>query len=176
MLKVGEMVVYPIHGVARIIDIKKEIIGGSEQRCYILQSESAPQRPVIKLPVDKVESNRVRRVVTGEEVPLVIEVLKRRKRPDEPQIWSKRYRQYQEKMRSGSIFETAEVYKDLTLLKETKDLSLSERKLLDQARNLLIKELSIAQQMDEVDVERSIHTILHSPEPVDEDEADSPAV
>ncbi len=172
MLKVGEMVVYPIHGVARIIDIKKETIGGAEQRCYILQSESTPQRPLIKLPVDKVESNRVRRIVTGDEVPLVIEVLKKRRRQDEPQIWSKRYRQYQEKMRSGSIFETAEVYKDLSLLKETKDLSLSERKLLDQARNLLIKELSIAQQIAEDEVERSINTILHSHNPADDDDVD----
>ena len=172
MLKVGEMVVYPIHGVARIIDIKEEIIGGAEQRCYILQSESTPQRPLIKLPVDKVESNRVRRIVTGEQVPRVIEVLRRRRRHDEPQIWSKRYRQYQEKMRSGSIFETAEVYKDLSLLKETKDLSLSERKLFDQARNLLIKELSIAQQKDEAEVERDVNAILHADMPADDDETD----
>lgn len=170
MLKVGEIVVYPIHGVARIIDIKDENIGGSQQRCYILQSESTPQRPLIKLPIDKVESNRVRKIVTGDEVHLVIEVLKSRRRRDEPLIWSKRYRQYQEKMRSGSIFETAEVYKDLSLLKEKKDLSLSERKLLDQARNLLIKELSIAQQMDEVEVERSINVILHSQESIEEKE------
>ncbi|MFH1118059.1 MAG: CarD family transcriptional regulator [Pseudomonadota bacterium] len=165
MLKIGEMVVYPIHGVARIIDIKDENIGGAEQRCYILQSESTPQRPLIKLPVDKVESNRVRKVVTGAEVPLVIEVLKKRRRQEEPQIWSKRYRQYQDKMRSGSILETAEVYKDLCLLKETKDLSLSERKLFDLARNLLIKELSIAQQMEESEVERSINALLHADEP-----------
>jgi CarD family transcriptional regulator len=171
MLKVGEMVVYPIHGVARIVDIKTETIGGSEQQCYILQSESTPQRPVIKLPVEKVESNRVRRIVTKDEVPLVIEVLKRRRKPDEPQIWSKRYRQYQEKMRSGNILETAEVYKDLSLLKETKDLSLSERKLFDQARNLLIKELAIAQQRDEVEVERDVAAFIHSSESTDEQEA-----
>ncbi|MDQ7782662.1 MAG: CarD family transcriptional regulator [Desulfomonilaceae bacterium] len=172
MLKVGEMVVYPIHGVARIVDIKNVIIGGSEQQCYILQSESTPQRPVIKLPVDKVESNRVRRVLRGEEVPPVIEFLKQRRRREEPQIWSKRYRHYQDKMRSGDIFETAEVYKDLSLLKETKDLSLSERKLFDQARNLLIKELSIAEQKDEEEVERYIiSAIRRSNTRAEEDDA-----
>lgn len=173
MLKVGEMVVYPIHGVARITEIKKENIGGTEQLCYILQSESTPQRPLIKLPVDKVESNRVRKIMSGEEVPRVIEILRERRRPDEPQIWSKRYRLYQEKMRSGSIFETAEVYTDLSLLKETKDLSLSERKLFDQARNLLIKELAIAQEIDEDEVERSVQKILHPDRPANQDVADA---
>jgi CarD family transcriptional regulator len=173
MLKVGEMVVYPIHGVARITDIKTEIIGGAKQDCYILQSESTPQRPLIKLPIDKVESNGVRKIVAGEEVDRVIEILKKRRSPDEPQIWSKRYRLYQEKMRSGSIFETAEVYTDLSLLKETKDLSLSERKLFDQARNLLIKELSIAQEIDEEEVERSINEILHPKSETEEDQPDN---
>ena len=146
---------------ARITEIKEETIGGTKQLCYILQSESTPQRPLIKLPVDKVESNRVRKIMTGEDVPRVIDILRNRRRPDEPQIWSKRYRLYQEKMRSGCIFETAEVYTDLSLLKETKDLSLSERKLFDQARNLLIKELSIAQEKEEDEVERSVQEILH---------------
>ena len=76
-------------------------------------------------------------------------------------------------MRSGSIFETAEVYTDLSLLKETKDLSLSERKLFDQARNLLIKELSIAQEIDEEEVERSINEILHPKSETDEDQPDN---
>lgn len=173
MLKVGEMVVYPIHGVARITDIRTEIIGGTEHDCYILQSESTPQRPLIKLPVDKVESNGVRKIVADEDVPRVIDILRKRRKPDEPQIWSKRYRLYQEKMRSGSIFETAEVYTDLSLLKETKDLSLSERKLFDQARNLLIKELSIAQKIDEEEVERSIIEILHSTSEPDDKESHS---
>ena len=81
MLKVGEMVVYPIHGVARITDIKTEIIGGAKQDCYILQSESTPQRPLIKLPIDKVESNGVRKIVAGDEVDRVIEILKKRRNP-----------------------------------------------------------------------------------------------
>ena len=63
-------------------------------------------------------------------------------------------------MRSGSIFQAAEVYRDLSLLKESKDLSHGERRLFDQAYNLLIKELSIAKQTDETEIERTLNSIF----------------
>jgi CarD family transcriptional regulator len=63
-------------------------------------------------------------------------------------------------MRNGSIFQAAEVFRDLSLLKESKDLSYGERRLFDQARNLLIKELSIAKKMDEREIERTINRIF----------------
>ncbi|MGC8658491.1 MAG: hypothetical protein ACP5U1_05400, partial [Desulfomonilaceae bacterium] len=72
----------------------------------------------------------------------------------------RRHREYQEKMRSGSIFQAAEVYRDLCLLKENKDLSHGERRLYDQAHNLLIKELSIAKKTDEIEIERTLNRIF----------------
>jgi CarD family transcriptional regulator len=160
--KVGEMVVYPIHGVARIVDIKKERIGSSFQLCYILETEieTANQRPVIKLPVDKVDANRVRKIVEKDEVPMVIEILEQRGMKTDSQTWNRRHREYQEKMRSGSIFKAAEVFRDLSLLKQNKDLSHGERRLFDQARNLLIKELSIANKITERDMESKIVDIF----------------
>ncbi len=162
MFKVGDVVVYPIHGVARVTEIKEERIGNSDQLCYILETEikTVNDRPVIKLPVDKVESNRVRKIVDESQVPEVIEILKNRSMKTDSQTWNKRHREYQEKMRSGSIFQAAEVYRDLSLLKETKDLSHGERRLFDQARNLLIKELSIAKRTDEQEIERTIAKIF----------------
>ena len=64
MFKIGEVVVYPVHGVARIVGIRKEKIGNSDQLCYILETEikTANEKPVIKLPIDKVESNRVQKL------------------------------------------------------------------------------------------------------------------
>ncbi len=93
-------------------------------------------------------------------MPKVIEVLKMRIKADS-QTWNKRLREYQEKMRNGSIFQAAEVFRDLSLLKESKDLSYGERRLFDQARNLLIKELSIAKRTDEREIERTITRIFH---------------
>jgi CarD family transcriptional regulator len=167
MFKVGEVVVYPIHGVARVKEIKRERIGGSDQLCYILETEieTASPKPVIKLPVDKVESNRVRPIVTEQEVPEVIEILERRGMKSDSQTWNRRHREYQEKMRTGSIRKAAEVFRDLTLLKESKDLSTGERRLFDQARNLLIKELSIAKKTSEREIERTINNIFRRKNP-----------
>jgi CarD family transcriptional regulator len=166
MFEVGDIVVYPIHGVARVAAIQKERIGGAEQMCYILETEirTGNHRPVIKLPVDKAESNRVRKIVDEAEVSKVIDILKNRSLRTDSVTWNKRHREYQEKMRSGSIFQAAEVFRDLTLLKETKDLSHGERRLFDQARNLLIKELSIAKRTDEGEIERTIAKIFSESE------------
>lgn len=168
MFKVGDVVVYPIHGVARITDIKKERIGSSDQLCYILETEirTANVRPVIKLPVNKVKSNRVRKIVAEEEVSKVIDILKKRGMKTDTQTWNRRHREYQEKMRSGSIFEAAEVFRDLSLLKENKDLSHGERRLFDQARNLLIKELAIAKKTDEIEIETTITNIFRPEDPL----------
>jgi len=162
--KIGDVVVYPVHGVARITDIKKEKIGNSDQLCYILETEmkSPNQRPVIKLPVNKVESNRVRKIVDEQEVDKVIEILEKRGMKTDRQTWNRRHREYQDKMRSGSIFQAAEVFRDLSLLKESKDLSHGERRLFDQARNLLVKELSIAKRIDEQEMEQTIFRIFNS--------------
>ncbi len=162
MFKVGDVVVYPIHGVARITEIRSEKIGDSYQLCYILETEikTANEKPVIKLPVDKVESNRVRKIVDESEVPKVLAILKKRGMKTDTQTWNRRHREYQEKMRSGSIFQAAEVFRDLTLLKENKDLSHGERRLFDQAKNLLIKEISIARKTSESEIERAISNIF----------------
>jgi len=164
MFKIGDVVVYPVHGVARITDIKKERIGNADQLCYILQTEikTASVKPVIKLPVDKVKSNRVRRIVGPDEANEVMEILRRRGMKTDPQTWNRRHREYQEKMRTGSIFEAAEVYRDLSLLKENKDLSHGERRLFDQAKNLLIKELAIAKRTEESEIETAIESIFKS--------------
>jgi CarD family transcriptional regulator len=162
MFQVGDVVVYPIHGVARVIEVKTEKIGGADQLCYILETEieTASPKPVIKLPVDKVQSNRVRKIVSKEDAAEVVEILRKRGMKADSQTWNRRHREYQEKMRSGSLFMAAEVYRDLCLLKVNKDLSHGERRLFDQARNLLIKELSIVNKTTEKDVERVIKKIF----------------
>jgi CarD family transcriptional regulator len=93
-------------------------------------------------------------------VAKVIEILKDRNSKTNSQTWNRRHREYQEKMRSGSIFLAAEVYRDLRLLKTSKDLSHGEQRLYDQAKNLVIKELAIAQRIEEKEIERTIGDIF----------------
>jgi len=172
MFKVGDVVVYPIHGVARIKEIRTEKIGGSDQQCYILETEihTAAPKPVIKLPIDKVEANRVRKIVSESDIPKVISILQERQTKTDTQTWNRRHREYQEKMRTGSIYLAAEVFRDLTLLKETKDLSHGARRLFDQARNLIIKELSIAKKVEENEIERTINKIFGRKNPATSEE------
>ena len=162
MFTVGEMVVYPSHGVAQVSEIRTEIIGGTEQLCYILEVQSAGPKPVIKLPVDKAESNGVRRTIDKEHIPMVIEVLRRRQGKATSETWIRKFREYQAKMATGDIIDTAEVLKELSFVRKRKGLSISERRLFDQARDLVIKELAIVQKTDEKQVEQTLDKIVNT--------------
>lgn len=78
----------------------------------------------------------------------------------ENQTWNRRYREYMEKIKTGSVYEVAEVYRDLLMLKSEKDLSFGERKMLDTARTLLVKEISLAKKVAEAKIERDLEKIF----------------
>ncbi|MGO9117138.1 MAG: CarD family transcriptional regulator [Desulfomonilaceae bacterium] len=162
MFKIGDAVVYSSSGVARIIDVREEKIRDSHQRCLILETVNGA---LIKLPLEKAEAGGMRTVTNEEEVPGVIEILRKREMKTDSQTWNRRLRDYQDKIRTGIILNVAEVFRDLTLLKEAKDLSFSERRLLDQAGSLLINELSIAKKTDTSEIERTINQIFSKSTP-----------
>jgi CarD family transcriptional regulator len=143
--QVGDLAVYPAHGVGRI-----EANG-----------------MVIMIPTWNVESVGLRDVIGKKEIPKIIEVIKsKRELAIDNQTWNRRYREYMDKIKTGSLYEVAEVFRDLSLLKMTKDLSFGERKLYDTAYNLLIKELSMANDEDEDAVAQGIEA-LFAPEQED---------
>jgi len=156
MFEVGDAVVYSSYGVARIVSLKEEKIQDSRQLCFILETA---QGALIKLPVEKAEA-ALREVVKEREVSNVMQILRRRGMKVDSEVWSRRLRDYKEKMRTGNIFSVAEIFRDLTLLKRTKDLSYSERRLLDQARSLLVNELSIANEVEISETERTVDEIF----------------
>ena len=102
----------------------------------------------------------LRAIISDDEVTKVIDILKERDVKVTAQTWNRRYRDYMDKIKTGSVFEVAVVLRDLFLLKEDKELSYGERKMLDTAKNLLVKELSLAKQMDQDKVERQIEKIF----------------
>lgn len=158
MFKVGELAVYPAHGVGVIESIEEKRIFGNEQRFYILRI--LDNGMTIMIPTDNVESVGLRQVIDPKEVPRIYEILQIRDIDPDTQTWNRRYREYSEKIKTGSVYEIAEVLRDLFLLKYDKTLSFGERKMLDVARNLLVKEISIAQKTDEVVVEEEIHRLF----------------
>jgi CarD family transcriptional regulator len=94
-------------------------------------------------------------------VKQVYAILKEKDISVDSTTWNRRYREYMEKIKTGSVFEIAEVLRDLYLLKGDKDLSFGERKMLDTARSLLIKELSLAKECSEEDIEGDLKKIFN---------------
>ena len=161
--KVGDLAVYPAHGVGRIEAIETKVVNGEEHDFYIMKIiENAM---VIMIPTWNVESVGLRDVIRKKDIPKIFDVMRsRQEQPMDNQTWNRRYREYMEKIKTGSLFEVAEVFRDLSLLKLTKDLSFGERKLYDTAQNLLVKELSTAKNKNEKSIVKEIDALFASDE------------
>jgi CarD family transcriptional regulator len=115
---------------------------------------------IIMIPIKNVNNVGLREIIGRKEVPKLYSILKRRDVMIENQTWNRRYREYMEKIKTGSVYEVAEVYRDLLMLKTEKDLSFGERKMLDTARTLLVKEISLAKKVAEAQIERDLEKIF----------------
>jgi len=159
MFKVGDLAVYPAQGVGRIEAIETREISGQKLNYYIMKI--LENNMTIMIPVDNVESVGVRDIIDNEEVAKVYAIMKKRDIPADNQTWNRRYREYMEKIKTGSVYDVAEVLRDLYLLKEDKELSFGERKMLDTAQSLLLTELSIAKKTDENAIMSEIKAIFN---------------
>ena len=160
MFKVGDLAVYPAHGVGVIESIESKWISGNKQEFYIMRI--LDNGMIIMIPLDNVNNVGLRQVIGADQVPKIFEILEEREVVPDNQTWNRRYREYMEKIKTGSVFELAEVLRDLFILREDKELSFGERKMMDTARSLLVKEISIAQEQDESQVEEDIQGIFSS--------------
>jgi CarD family transcriptional regulator len=156
--KVGDKAVYPAHGVAEVVGIETREISGNKQTFYILKVLDTGMR--IMVPTRNADAVGLREVITRSEVQEVYSILKSREVAVEGQTWNRRYREYMEKIKTGSIHEIAEVMRDLSRLKFDKDLSFGERKMLDTARSLLVKELAVAKNTAETKINRELDAIF----------------
>jgi CarD family transcriptional regulator len=157
--KVGDKAVYPGHGVAEVVGIEKKEISGHEGTFYIL--EVLDNHMKLMIPTSNVKSVGMREVISEEDADQVFKILKKKEKVVESTTWNRRYREYMEKIKTGSVFEVAKVLRDLYLLKGDKDLSFGERKMLDTARSLLVKEIAIAKKMTEEEVENQFGAIFN---------------
>ena len=155
---VGDKAVYPVHGVAEVVALEQRDVGGSKVPVYILKILDSGMK--IMIPTTNAGSVGLRDLITSKQVKEVMEILKSRDIPRDTQTWNRRYREYMEKIKTGSVFEIAEVARDLSVLRATKDLSFGERKMLDTARGLLIKELAIAKGVGEDKIGAEVDAIF----------------
>ncbi|MFP7756074.1 CarD family transcriptional regulator [Thermodesulfobacteriota bacterium B35] len=158
MFSAGDMAVYPAHGVGLIEAIETQNVGGVDQSFYVMKILDNDM--TIMIPTATSDNVGLRAIISKEEVKKVIDILKDRDVKISSQTWNRRYRDYMEKIKTGSVFEVAVVLRDLFILKEDKDLSYGERKMMDTAKNLLVKELSLAKNTDEKKIERQIEKLF----------------
>jgi len=161
MFKIGDLAVYPGHGVGSIESIEaRRISSGAVQRFYIIKVLGSGA--TIMVPLDNEKAVGLRKVIGRSAASKVYQILKERSdTSQDKQTWNRRYREYMEKVKTGCVMEVARVFRDLYLLKADKELSFGERRMLDTAKGLLIKELSIARKQAENKIEAELHKILN---------------
>jgi CarD family transcriptional regulator len=158
MFKVGDLAVYPAQGVGVIESIEERDMMGSVQSFYIMKILGSNMK--IMIPLESAESVGLREVIAAREIPKIYDILKDKDITIDKQTWNKRYRDYLEKIKTGSVYEVARVLRDLCILKIDKDLSFGERKMMDTARNLLIKEISVVSKSAEAKIEEDINALF----------------
>jgi len=155
----GDMAVYPTHGVGVIEAVETKKIDGNDQKFYIMRILGNGM--TIMIPTDNIEQVGLRGIISSREATKVYKILKDKKdKPSDSQTWNRRYREYMDRLKTGSVYEVATVLRDLFLLRSGKELSFGERRMMDIAKGLLIKELSVAQSLPEERIEHTIEAIF----------------
>ena len=158
MFQVGQLAVYPAHGVGRIESVQHREVSGTPEPFYIMRLLDTDM--IIMIPTGNARNIGLRDVIDNQAVSEIYDILRSRPSRLNNQTWNRRYRDYMDKIKTGSPFRVAEVLRDLTLLKSEKDLSFGERKMLDTAKNLLIKELSLVNEKEETEIEAHLQELL----------------
>lgn len=159
MYKIGDKIVYPMHGAGIIEAIEEREIFEETKPYYIMQIVSEGLQ--ILIPVDKVDDIGVRTIVSQ---PVIDEMIESLKLPMDvmEKNWNRRYREHLERLKTGDIFEVAKVVKNLILLDRLKGLSTGEKKMLNNARNFIVSEMVLIQDKDKEEILDLINSSVHS--------------
>ena len=158
MYNVGDEVVYPMHGAGRIVAIEEREVMEEKQSYYILEM---PGEVKVMVPTAKAEEIGVRNIIDKSSADKVIGVLEQ----DETVMdknWNKRYRDNMDKMKSGDIYEIADVVRNLSFKQKEKGLSTGEKKMLNNAKQILVSELVLAEHANQEEVEEQIENKINT--------------
>ena len=154
---IGEKVVYPNHGVGIIEQVTQRPVNGCPEEFYMLRIHS--NGSLVMVPTTNVESVGLRKIIKKSQVDSLFRLLQE----DffEPEAdWKDRYKEHCDKMRTGSIFQVAEVLKNLVYLSFKKSLSFREKRMLDRAKQLIITEIATVRGVSEKAIEDTIDRTL----------------
>ena len=157
MFNVGDKIVYPMHGAGTIDSIEEKNILGENQFYYVIRM---PGEVKVMVPTDRAEQIGVRNGIGKEEAEKVISILGEDE-TEMSQNWNKRYRDNMEKMKSGSVYEVADVVRNLSFKQKEKGLSTGEKKMLSNAKQILVSELVLAEHASQDEVEELINNKIN---------------
>jgi CarD family transcriptional regulator len=158
MFNVGDKIVYPMHGAGVIESIEEREILGRKQNYYVMKMPVGDMK--VMIPTLNVDDIGIREVIDGHEVDKVFEILHDRS-INVTSNWNKRYRENMTKIKSGNIFEVADVVRTLMIRDREKGLSTGERKMLNSARQILVSELLLAKDSDHFEMESAINDYMN---------------
>lgn len=159
MFNIGDYVVCPGHGVGQVADIETKILGDQEKNFYIIKLIANGMK--IMVPTDSQDG--VRMLVGAEVVDDVFKLLGDHNVKVDTSTWNRRHRDYLLKVKTGSLVEIADVLRSLFLLKISKKLSFGEKKMMDQCKELIVKEIAISQGYDEDAISGRIDACFETP-------------
>jgi CarD family transcriptional regulator len=172
--KVGDKAVCPAQGVAEVTEVVQKEIAGQTQEFYVLRVLDSNMK--VMIPTRNAHAVGLREVASRAEIREVMAILGEPSVYLDNQTWNRRYRGFMEKIRTGSLYDLAEVFRDLSRLKNEKQLSFGERRMLETARSLIVKELAVARKVDEEKVRKEIEApfacATPPPDGLDDDDDD----
>lgn len=157
MFNVGDKIVYPMHGAGVIESIEEREILGNKQNYYVMKMPVGDMK--VMIPILNVEGIGIREVIDSCDVDKVYEILQDQS-VNVTNNWNKRYRENMTKIKSGNIYEVADVVRILMIREREKGLSTGERKMLNSARQIMVSELVLAEGTDPVEIETVINDFL----------------
>lgn len=153
MFKVGDNIFYPLHGAGTIESIEEKKILGEKRKYYVIKMPIGDVK--VMVPTENAENVGVRNLVSQSVVDQVFKTFDYYEQ-DNDVSWSKRYRDNMERMKNGDILEIAEVVRTLTFKQKEKGLSTSEKKMLTNAKQILVSELVLTDKKDKEEIEQII--------------------
>ena len=159
MFQIGDKVVYPMHGAGIIEGVEEKEILGETRKYYVLRLPLKNMK--VLLPVDNIDQLGLRTIISADQVKGVFGVLEE-DISAMPQNWNRRYRSNMEKVKSGDIYEVADVVRNLMLMDREKGLSTGERKMLTNSKQILVSELCLANDSTEKEILKLIDDALKS--------------
>lgn len=160
--KVGDKAIYPKQGVTEVVSIEERKIGGNEMQFYVLRPLDSKNNDTIMVAVDQARKVGLRPPISEADVKEIFALLEEQPVVFDNQTWNRRYRGFMDKIKTGSVFDVAEVMRDLYRLRAGKSLSFGEKKMLETARNLVVKEIAVARSKSEENTQAEIEKIFDS--------------